>query len=343
MDGGEKQEISSITEDLRSMSTPVIYIDDHNQSPSSTLPSSSAGRTKEPSGPSILNPSILKSDRWSVETSAEEDEHRVIPPSPTLIVPPPSSHLISTSLRERSSEISGSLALYSPNDDFPSNYRRPPGATITNTDDPAIRVDHSHSHAIASVRFPAWSTLSTPTSTRASSVINPYDSAKRKKAHEVKGDAGRAPEKDDSESEQVRPDLTQDEHVDPTPFAFKPYHLASLVDPKNLEALEAMGGIEGLLAGLGTDPTSGLRVSGKKLKPGDTPSANSPANEEFTHEGSAYAGTVEDRKRVYGSNVLPVLKSKSLLEFMRLALKDKVLVRLPSRNPLNPPPMLTAP
>jgi hypothetical protein len=42
-------------------------------------------------------------------------------------------------------------------------------------------------------------------------------------------------------------DLTRDGHTDPTPSAFRPYHLASLVDPKKLDALEAMGGITGLL------------------------------------------------------------------------------------------------
>lgn len=40
---------------------------------------------------------------------------------------------------------------------------------------------------------------------------------------------------------------------DPRPFAkqYGPYALASLVDPKNLEALRKMGGVDGLLRGLG--------------------------------------------------------------------------------------------
>ena len=42
------------------------------------------------------------------------------------------------------------------------------------------------------------------------------------------------------------------------PFAFKPLQLASLVDPKSLEALEELGGVNALLRGLGTHPTHGL-------------------------------------------------------------------------------------
>ena len=41
----------------------------------------------------------------------------------------------------------------------------------------------------------------------------------------------------------------------------------------------------------------------------------------------AYSATIEDRHRVYGQNVLPSRKTKSLLQLMWLALKDKVLVR----------------
>ena len=46
--------------------------------------------------------------------------------------------------------------------------------------------------------------------------------------------------------------------TDPTPFAFKPYALAALVHPKTLKDLDTMGGLEGLCAGLGTNPTKGL-------------------------------------------------------------------------------------
>ena len=49
-----------------------------------------------------------------------------------------------------------------------------------------------------------------------------------------------------------------DDNTDPTPFAFKPYDLAALMDIKTLKNLDTMGGLEGLCAGLGTNPTKGL-------------------------------------------------------------------------------------
>ena len=47
------------------------------------------------------------------------------------------------------------------------------------------------------------------------------------------------------------------------PFAFKPLQLASLVDPKSLETLESMGGVDALLRGLNTRPTHGLSTESK--------------------------------------------------------------------------------
>jgi Ca2+-transporting ATPase len=53
-------------------------------------------------------------------------------------------------------------------------------------------------------------------------------------------------------------DLKQEADLDVRPFAFKPLQLASLVDPKSLETLEGMGGVDALLSGLGSHPTHGL-------------------------------------------------------------------------------------
>ena len=92
----------------------------------------------------------------------------------------------------------------------------------------------------------------------------------RKKA---KGDIEGTPEEggddDDDDDKQMELDLTQDENINPTPFTFKPFHLTSLVKPKNLESLEGMGGINGLLAGLGTNSANRLSIGGKKSEPGD--------------------------------------------------------------------------
>ena len=108
-----------------------------------------------------------------------------------------------------------------------------------------------------------------------------------------------------------------DDHTDPTPFAFKPYALAALVDPKSLKDLDTMGGLEGLCAGLGTNPSKGLSPHSLGEGAGD--------GEKSGGEG-AFAAPLPDRQRVYGTNSLPTRRSKSLLQLMWLALKDKVLV-----------------
>ena len=119
---------------------------------------------------------------------------------------------------------------------------------------------------------------------------------------------------DDEEEKAFKLDLTQDKYINPTPFAFKPFHLASLINPKNLKTLESMGRSKGLLAGLGVDSNSGLNIGGKISKPSEAPVAvvTDPAGkkgdavEKSAHRGDPYCSTIEDRQRVYGPNVLPV-------------------------------------
>jgi Ca2+-transporting ATPase len=61
-------------------------------------------------------------------------------------------------------------------------------------------------------------------------------------------------------------DLKQEADLDVHPFSFNPLRLASLVDPKSLEAFESIGGVDALLRGLGTHPTHGLSTeSGSPL------------------------------------------------------------------------------
>lgn len=104
------------------------------------------------------------------------------------------------------------------------------------------------------------------------------------------------------------------DQTDPTPFREKPSRLAMLVDPKSLDDLEKIGGIDGLLDGLGVNGKKGL-----------------PSDEEGQIGGEGGGGlqwkaSIEERRRVYGRNDLPDRKSKSLLLLMWLAFKDKVLV-----------------
>lgn len=104
--------------------------------------------------------------------------------------------------------------------------------------------------------------------------------------------------------------------TDPAPYGHAPLKLASLVDPKNLDLLTEMGGIDGIITGLGTHATRGLSTSALASQPG----AHAEKGADPT------SASMEDRQRVYGVNTLPARKSKSLLQLMWLALSDKVLV-----------------
>ncbi|RPD74953.1 calcium-translocating P-type ATPase [Lentinus tigrinus ALCF2SS1-7] len=192
---------------------------------------------------------------------------------------------------------------------------------------------------------------------------------------------------DDPPEEEERPilDLAQDEHIDAGVFPFKPYKLASLVDPKNMDLLKEMGGMAGLMKGLGTHRKRGLgkkalattapashhglsdtradkdgrpgagagagvgasqrhdrdpeNAAGDVPKlvltgPGGEDGGGVPLGESASEigvdveDGPTYDANLDERRRVYGVNVLPIRKTKSLLQLMWLALKDKVLVLL---------------
>ena len=250
---------------------------------------------------------MFKPGRHSIDAPADEDDLKTSP-SPTLSTQSSVHFKTSTALRENEpGDGSTRLTLLSRKDNPRSHSQRPSNTTTASTDEGMV-TNHSpglsHLYAAASdvttVRS-AVGILNSPTPTQVGPISNIGDSDKRKQKQKsgkkAKGNAERTPEEgdDDDEDDEGKPtelDLTQDKNIDPTPFAFKPYRLASLVNPKNLETLEAMGGIDGLLVGLGVGPTNGLSIGGKSSK------------------------------------TLPVCKSKSLLQLMRLALEEKVLVSL---------------
>lgn len=103
--------------------------------------------------------------------------------------------------------------------------------------------------------------------------------------------------------------------ADPSPEEMAPFStiltpsaLYNLIDPKSLDALEKLGGIEGVLEGLGTDRKTGLvDRAGEDGKGGRNVK-------------------IADRERVYGANRTPERKGKSLLQLAWMAYQDKVLV-----------------
>lgn len=109
----------------------------------------------------------------------------------------------------------------------------------------------------------------------------------------------------------------ENDHTDPTPFREKPSKLAMLVDPKSLEDLEKIGGTTALLEGLGVDRKKGLL--------GDDGSAPRGSGD-IVGSGAQWKATLEQRRKVYGRNELPQKPTKSLLQLMVLAFKDKILV-----------------
>jgi len=143
-------------------------------------------------------------------------------------------------------------------------------------------------------------------------------------------------------------ELLQDEGLDPAPFPFKPYQLAHMLDPKNLDTLTSFGGVVGLIRGLATSADYGLSTLSlqrsatiKSVASAYSASSKLPAitltepsghirEPSINEDHSAHVATFDDRKRVFGENLLPRRPGKSLLQLMWLALKDKVLVRLTS-------------
>ena len=113
----------------------------------------------------------------------------------------------------------------------------------------------------------------------------------------------------------------QDAPIYPGPFAFTSSDFASLLDLKDLATLEGIGGIESLLRGLGTHPTHGLLTGpgkGRDHASEGRPSAGNRCN--------PYHATLQERKRVFGENIILQYANKSWLISMCCRLLYKALV-----------------
>ena len=143
------------------------------------------------------------------------------------------------------------------------------------------------------------------------------------------------------------------EWFNPAPFAFKPEDLALMSERRDREQLEVWGGTAGLLTGLGVDSHCGLSSDGipssvfvhdhqdtfehLPLSPLSlTTAVGHSEAAAYLHRGrefvgrpprvrggdgegqreydmAAYAASLGDWRRVYGSNIIPTQKNKSLL------------------------------
>jgi Ca2+-transporting ATPase len=282
------------------------------------------------------------------------------PPSPTLSNhsgPFPSTLQLRDNKPEEKSGLS-SLGLLNPD----SFRRHGQGSATTSLTDVARSDDVHHSHSNTTSVTNVDHLPHSPTNEKKGSSAEEDKKGVEKKSKKGK----KAREINDTEADDLhtthQTELDQDAAIDPAPFRFKPYELAHMLDPKSIGTLVAFGGIDGLLRGLGTNPDTGLVTNTQHIhslessrKPnlgagesasqrhdlpntgaGENSDGFSPVvphifltkpNEKFSENDKvAYSAVIEDRRRVYGENVLPVRIAKTLLQLMWAALKDKVLV-----------------
>jgi Ca2+-transporting ATPase len=146
----------------------------------------------------------------------------------------------------------------------------------------------------------------------------------------------------------LRPDPgeEQDFEVEDNKFAFSPGQLNKFLNPKNLGAFHAVGGLAGLEKGLRTDRHSGLSideayldgsvtfedaVNTSKNTPTGTQQPKSVSRTDTTKTNATHSQSEDafaDRKRVFGTNKLPEKKTKSFWELAWIAYNDKVLILL---------------
>lgn len=142
----------------------------------------------------------------------------------------------------------------------------------------------------------------------------------------------------------IADDGKDDLTIKDNPFAFTPSKLHSLITARTTAALDAVGGLCGLAAGLRTDLDSGLSpdediLDGTISLPEaiassreNRPPTTGPLRRESSHDlftlPVAERTTFSDRKRVFGANVLPRRKQKSFLRLAWIAFNDKLIMLL---------------
>ncbi|KAE8355570.1 hypothetical protein BDV28DRAFT_128708 [Aspergillus coremiiformis] len=150
-----------------------------------------------------------------------------------------------------------------------------------------------------------------------------------------------------NDEDALKPDPGREEEftVANNTFAFSPGQLNKLLNPKNLGAFHALGGLGGLEKGLRTDINSGLSLdettldgtvsfedatssASEETVQGSTPQPPRQLPRSSTEPAKLSENSFSDRRRVYGNNKLPERKPKSILELAWIAYNDKVLILL---------------
>ncbi|KAJ8118513.1 hypothetical protein OPT61_g543 [Boeremia exigua] len=125
------------------------------------------------------------------------------------------------------------------------------------------------------------------------------------------------------------PGTEADFHVDNNPFAFSPGQLNKLFNPKSLNALQALGGLQGIAHGLQSDTHSGLSVDEAGVPQQITfDQAVHGVTDKKTERSHSGGSPFEDRIRVFGRNALPPKKPTPLWRLTWNAYNDTVLIVL---------------
>ena len=337
--------MSSVDDDHNIPSITVITTDFASSNPQLVRPS------RSPTSGGLLSPTSLSNHHHNVPPSPSDiSDSSSVPPSPTL-----SAHSANypTTLKLRENQPEGkdglsSLGLLDPASAHIATHHRK-GSTATSMTDVDGESSRSVFHQVPSA---ATSATHVDFSTSVSEK-KPSDADGKKKKKTKKGE--KSPEEVEEESRTAHQrELAQDEAINPAPFRFKPFQLAHMLDPKSLDTLAAFGGTEGLIRGLGTHSERGLSTKGdasndKGAGEGSSHRHESEKKSEDMNEkvpdivltepngqqaapsvaddGKTVSATMEDRRRVYGANTLPTRVSKTLLQLMITAFKDRVLVR----------------
>ncbi|KAG6857238.1 hypothetical protein H0H87_007657 [Tephrocybe sp. NHM501043] len=253
-------------------------------------------------------------DRDSDHTSLD-----ILPPSPTL-----STRSLAQSAHSVHFATSTDLRFNNPNLVSVCGHARKPSSASTTT----VPDDHTFSHEL--------SDLGHVRSDSSTSTLPPEIKIKTQKGQ--KKQLG-------EERSAHRSELGEDNDLNPAPFLFTSYQLAHLLDQgRSLNTMACFKGTKELLRGLGTDGETGLRWEALSVNLGASAYQTIKGQQKREVEGSlpthaivaeegqskvaqtlgdVFNASVDERRRVYGTNVLPTKPSKSLSSLIWLALKDK--------------------
>ncbi|KAF4571338.1 hypothetical protein EYR36_008667 [Pleurotus pulmonarius] len=221
----------------------------------------------------LLSPGALHPARPSLDvppsptpTFLSNDGTISVPPSPTLSNKSSVHFQTSLALRDNKPEAAsgmGSLALLSPDSNVgdassPSHGRKASVSTMVSSEGTEPDHQRTDSHNLMNIKSNTTSLthvdgLQETKRSQLDASVTSESAAKAKKMSKKE-------RKQEAEKEAQRAQLEQDKTVDPTPFAFRPYELAHMLDPKSFDTMKAFGGTKGLLKGLGTSATRGLKV-----------------------------------------------------------------------------------